>query len=47
MPVGARPIRIQYERELREIARVDGVSPRVLPEGMQKQRREPKGSGRR
>lgn len=47
MPIGAKPIHIQYGRELREIARVDGVSPRVLPEGMQKQRTEPKGSERR
>jgi hypothetical protein len=47
MPVGAKPLHIQYERELREIARVDGVSPRVLPEVMQKQRRAPKASGRK
>jgi hypothetical protein len=45
--LGAMPLNIQYVREVRELAHMDGISPRILPEAMQKSRsRRARGSKR-
>jgi hypothetical protein len=47
MPVGIQPLHVQYQRELREIARLDGVPAKILPEAVQKLRGKHKPSGRK
>jgi hypothetical protein len=36
MPIGIQPLHVQYQWELREIARLDGVPARILPEALRK-----------
>jgi hypothetical protein len=47
MPIGIQPLHVQYQRELREVARLDGVPARILPEVVQKLRGKHKPSGRK
>ena len=47
MPAGIRPLHVQYHRELREVARLDGVPAKILPEAVQKLRQKRKPSGRK
>ena len=47
MLAGIQPLHVQYQRELREVARLDGVPVRMLPEAMQKLRGKHKPSGRK
>jgi hypothetical protein len=47
MPVGIQPLHAQYQRELREVAKLEGVPARMLPEVVQKLRAKHKPSGRK
>jgi hypothetical protein len=46
LPAGIQPLHVQYQRELREVARLEGVPARILPEAVQKLRAKHKASGR-
>ena len=41
MTVGRIPLSVQFQRELREVARLDGISSKALPELLQKPRTSP------
>jgi len=47
MPVGIQPLHVQYQRELREVARVDGIPARILPEAVQRRSGKRKPSGQK
>jgi hypothetical protein len=47
MPAGIQPLHVQYQRELREVARVEGVPAKILPEAVQRLRGNQKLSGRK
>ena len=43
MMLTARPVAMEYERELREVSRLEGIPPKALPESLRKPRRETRG----
>ena len=47
MPAGVEPLHVQYQRELREIARVDGIPSKVLSGALRKQSGKDKPAPRR
>ena len=47
MPAGIQPLHVQYQRELREVARLDGIPARILPDGLRKLRGKHKSPGRK
>jgi hypothetical protein len=47
MPAGIQPLHVQYQRELREVAKLDGIPARILPEALRKLRGKHKSPGRK
>jgi hypothetical protein len=47
MPAGIQPLHVQYQRELREVAKLEGVPASVLPEAVKALRGKRKPSGRK